>query len=170
MKGQNFDQNEILKCLSSKNIGTYYFPLVKEFKELQNQQARHCEKLSSISKLDSLGPVAVKPIEFQINLPVPYVNLAVPVNYKLNSYKPITENNYVPRHENRVFKLRTGAEDELIQTGSSSLLPLPITPETTTKMEISKKPRLQIMSNKCEIIVYLKLKVREFPQQLVSSI
>ena len=78
-------------------------------------KARHCEKLSSISKLDSLGMVAVKPIEFRITSPIPYINLATPVLYKLNSYKTLNESQYVSKFENRLSKLRTGAEDELTQ-------------------------------------------------------
>lgn len=69
----------------------------------------------SISKLDSLGLVAVKPIEFQIKLETPFINLATPIVYKLNSYKQLTQNNYIAKHENRLLKLRTGAEDELTQ-------------------------------------------------------
>lgn len=118
LKGQKLDDNEEIRAMSAKNIGTYYFPQVAEQRELTNQKARHCEKLQSISKLDSLGQVAVKPIEFQIKTATPYANLNVPVLYKLNEYKPLTENNYVPKYENRVLKLRCGAEDELTKFDS----------------------------------------------------
>jgi len=43
----------------------------------------------------------------------PYINLAIPVHYKLNSYRPLFESSYVPRYEQRLVKLRVGAEDEL---------------------------------------------------------
>lgn len=68
--------------------------------------------------------MAVKPIEFQIQTETPYINLAVAVNYKLNAYKPTYENNYVPKHESRLFKLRTGAEDELTQIDSIPIAPV----------------------------------------------
>lgn len=63
--------------------------------------------------------VAVKSIDFQMPTETPFLNLAVPIQYKLNSYKDLAENNYIPRHENRIMKLRTGAEDELSQVSSS---------------------------------------------------
>ncbi len=69
--------------------------------------------------MDSLGLVAVKPIEFKIKSPTPFINLATPVLYKLNSYKMIHENQYVSKFENRLSKLRTGADDELTQIDSS---------------------------------------------------
>jgi hypothetical protein len=121
-----------------RNIGSYYFPQVVEFKELQNQKARHCEKLLSISKLDSLGMVAVKPIEFQIKLETPFINLATPIHYKLNSYRQLTQNNYVAKHENRLLKLRTGAEDELTQITTDISPPPPtITMQTPVSTKIS---------------------------------
>lgn len=87
---------------------------------MQNQQARHCEKLSSISKLDSLSTVAVKPIEFQVISPVPYINLTTPICYKLNLYNELSGSNFVSKFENRINKLRSGAEDELTQIDSIS--------------------------------------------------
>ncbi len=143
LNGQNLDQNEIIKGISSRNIGSYYFPQVVEFKELQNQKARHCEKLLSISKLDSLGMVAVKPIEFQIKLETPFIDLATPIHYKLNSYKQLTHNNYVARHENRLLKLRTGAEDELTQI-TTDIVPQP--PSLATQTPISTKISANIQS------------------------
>ena len=92
-------------------MGTYYFPCVVEFKEFQNQKARHYEKMNSIAKLDSLGQVAVKSLDFHIKDQIPYIGLAVPVCYKLNNYKKVEENNYVPVQEKRLFTLRKGAED-----------------------------------------------------------
>ena len=62
-----------------------------------------------------MGLVAVKPIEFSIKTETPYVNLGVPKNYTLNNYKHIADSQYVPKFENRISKLRKGAEDELIQ-------------------------------------------------------
>ena len=115
------NQNEILKVLTSKSIGNFYFPYVSEFKEFQNQKVRHCEKLLSISKLDSLGSVAVKPIEFYVQAQVPYSNLALQMNYKLNSYKKDPINKFVSKHETRLFSLRKGAEDELTQIDKSLL-------------------------------------------------
>lgn len=38
MRGENYDQNQILKVLNSKTIGTYYFPQLIEFKELKDQK------------------------------------------------------------------------------------------------------------------------------------
>lgn len=83
-------------------------------------KARHCEKLDSILKLDSLGLVAVKPIDFDAataavaGTDMPYINLTVAVQYKLNSYAPLeASSTYVPRFEQRLAKLRIGAEDEL---------------------------------------------------------
>lgn len=70
--------------------------------------------------MDALGLVAVKPIEFSIKTETPYVNLAVPKYYKLNDYNVITETKYVSKFENRINKLRKGAEDELIQVDTSS--------------------------------------------------
>ena len=118
LKGQNLNQNEFLRVITAKTIGTYYFPQVVEFKEMQNQQARHCEKLASISKLDSLGTVATKPIEFQVKSPVPYINLTTPICYKLNLYNELSGTSFVSKFENRISKLRTGAEDELTQIDS----------------------------------------------------
>lgn len=57
-------------------------------------------------------------MEFNVQSEIPYINLAVPVLYKLNFYKPTYENIYVPMHDNRLFKLRNGAEDELTQIDS----------------------------------------------------
>jgi hypothetical protein len=129
-------------------MGSYYFPQVVEFKELQNQKARHCEKLLSISKLDSLGMVAVKPIEFQIKLETPFINLATPINYKLNSYKQLTHNNYVARHENRLLKLRTGAEDELTQITTDIAAPPPsVTMQTPVLTKISVNHDVGLMSS-----------------------
>jgi hypothetical protein len=119
MRGDKLDENETLKLVSSQTMGTYYFPQVVEFKELQEQKARHCEKLDSALRLDSLGSVAVKTIDFYVPIEVPYINLAVPVQYKINAYRPLFENNYVPKHEHRLGKLRTGAEDELSQIESA---------------------------------------------------
>lgn len=119
LTGQSLNQNEELKQISAKTIGTYYFPQVTEFKEFQNQKSRHYEKLNSISKLDSLGPVATKSIDFNIKAQTPFINLAVPVCYKLNNYKKVDENNYVPIHEKRLMQLRRGAEDELTQIDSN---------------------------------------------------
>ena len=63
--------------------------------------------------------VAVKPIEFVIKSPTPYINLTTPVLYKLNAYKIIHENQYISKFENRLSKLRRGAEDELTQIDST---------------------------------------------------
>ena len=120
MRGENVDKNDNLNVISSKHLGTYFFPQVVEFKEFQNQQTRHFEKLSSISKLDSLGPVAVRPLEFQVKTDTPYLNLAVPILYKLNSYKPLLDNFFVPKYESRIKNLRIGAEDETTQVHSAS--------------------------------------------------
>lgn len=126
LRGENVDQNAILKIVSNKHMGTYFFPQLIEFKEFQNQQARHFEKLSSISKLDSLGSVAVRPLEFQVKTDTPYLNLAIPILYKLNSYKPSLDNFFVPKHESRIKNLRIGAEDETTQLDSTS-------PDNTTE-------------------------------------
>lgn len=64
-------------------------------------------------KLDSLGTVAVKSLDFDAPAETPYIGLAIPVQYKLNSYNSLIESNYVPKYEQRLQKLRTGAEDEL---------------------------------------------------------
>ena len=106
-------QNDSVKGLSVKSIGSYYFPQVNEYRELQNQQARYCEKLSSITKLDSLGLVAVKSIDFQVPHKIAFVAPATPVHYKLNAYRALSDNNYVTRHETRLHNLRKGAHDEL---------------------------------------------------------
>ena len=119
LNGVNMNQNEVLKVLSHKTIGTFYFPYVNEFKEFQNQKVRHYEKLSAISKLDSLETVAVKPIEFQIKAQIPFSTLAIPVTYKLNNYSQENVELYVPKHENRLLALRQGAEDELTQIDSN---------------------------------------------------
>ena len=79
LNGENLNQNGVLKVLTNKTIGTFYYPYVSEFKELQNQKVRHYEKLSSISKLDSLDLVAARPIEFKVKTPTPFSNLAIPV-------------------------------------------------------------------------------------------
>lgn len=105
----------MLKVITSKTIGTYYFPYLNEYKEFQNQKVRHYEKLSSISKLDSLDTVAVRPIEFDVKEKVPFANLAIPVTYKLNKYNQESSSLYVPKHETRLFSLRQGADDELTQ-------------------------------------------------------
>jgi hypothetical protein len=65
--------------------------------------------------LDALGAVAVKSIEFSMQTETPFVNLTVPKNYLLNNYKVITDSQYVSKYDNRINKLRKGAEDELIQ-------------------------------------------------------
>jgi hypothetical protein len=114
----------MIKLIKSKSMGTYYFPHVTEFKDNHNQTIRHCEKLQSISKLDSLGMVAVKPIEYQVPVEVPFISMAIPVNYKLNAYRPFTDNYYVPKHEGRILKLRMGAEDELTQIDTLSIMPV----------------------------------------------
>ena len=85
---------------------------------------RHCEKLQSISKLDSLGTVAVRPLELKLHVEVPFIGLAIPVNYKLNAYRPFTDNHYVPKQESRILKLRMGAEDELTQIDTLSIMPI----------------------------------------------
>ncbi len=130
--GENFDQPQMIKLITNKSIGTYYFPHVSEFKDNNNQTIRHCEKLQSISKLDSLGMVAVKPLEYHVPVEVPFISMAIPVNYKLNAYKPFTDNYYVPKHEERVGKLRMGAEDELTQIDTLSIMPI-----------AAEKPRLE---------------------------
>ena len=94
----------------------------------------------SISKLDSLGAVAVKPVEFHIKAQIPFVDLAVPIWYKLNEYKVENENNYIPKHENRLFRLRTGAEDELTQIDSNMIRP--------TKDTANKNPAMSAQSKK----------------------
>lgn len=167
-RGENVDQNTILKGVSSKHMGTYFFPQVVEFKEFQDQEAKHCEKLTSISKLDSLGCVAVRPLEFQIQSETPYLNLAVPVLYKLNSYKPSLENYFVPKHESRIQKLRVGAEDELTQIDSvpsAKTKSKTQTEQTTTQIldlnpskELSQPPQfhpLHIFVNKIKILFLL---------------
>ena len=73
--------------------------------------------------MDSLGAVAVKPIEFHIKAQIPFVDLAVPICYKLNEYQIHSENNYIPKYENRLFKLRSGAEDELTQIDAIIIRP-----------------------------------------------
>ena len=113
MKGKDLNQENELKAMSQKSVGTFFFPQVAEFKEFQNQQARHCEKLQSISKLDSLGAVAVKSIDYEVKLPVPYANLAIASQYRLNEYKMQVENSYVPKQESRMIRLRVGAEEEM---------------------------------------------------------
>ena len=40
LKGENLNQNELLKVISAKNMGTFYFPQVVEFKEMQNQRVK----------------------------------------------------------------------------------------------------------------------------------
>lgn len=115
LNGENTNQNEVVKMLSTKSMGTCYFPYVNEFKEFQNQKVRHYEKLSSISQLDSLDTVAVRHIEFSIKAQIPYSTLAIPVTYKLNTYNQANSNFYVSKHENRLLALRQGAEDELTQ-------------------------------------------------------
>ena len=45
LKGENLNQNELLKVISAKNMGTYYFPQVVEFREMQNQQVKQKIKL-----------------------------------------------------------------------------------------------------------------------------
>lgn len=162
MKGKDLNQENELKAMSQKSVGTFFFPQVVEFKEFQNQQARHCEKLQSISKLDSLGPVAVKSIDYEVKLPVPYANLAIPSQYRLNEYKMHVENSYVPKQESRVLKLRVGAEDELTQIDTtvvsnnldsySNLLPKTESKqqqlkESTTKPTVSKKTAVAKQSN-----------------------
>ncbi|CAF0716214.1 unnamed protein product [Brachionus calyciflorus] len=125
-RGENEDQNHVLRTISSKTMGTYYFPQIVEFKEFQDQKAKHCEKISSITKLESLGLVAVRPIDFQVQQETPYVNLAIPVLYKLNTYKAANENFFVPKHEGRLMKLRSGAEDELTQIDSAAFENTPV--------------------------------------------
>lgn len=152
MSGQSLNQNEELKQISLKSIGTYYFPSVSEFKEFQNQKVRHYEKLNSISKLDSLGPVAVKSIDFHLKAQIPFVNLAVPVCYKLNNYKQMDENNYVPIHEKRLMSLRKGAEDELTQIDTSLIK----TNKTETKVKIKEEAKPVKESTKIIDLVPLK--------------
>jgi hypothetical protein len=78
-----------------------------------------------------LGHVAVKPIEFKIKSPTPFINLATPILYKLNSYKMVHDSQYVSKFENRLSKLRTGAEDELTQIDSTLIE----TEKTSRKVE-----------------------------------
>ena len=113
LKGENLDELGSVKSIQVRNMGTSYFAQVDEFKEFHEQKARHCEKLESILKLDSLGAVAVKTIDFDVPHETPYIGLAIPVNYKLNSYRALSESSYVPKFEQRWAKLRLGAEDEL---------------------------------------------------------
>jgi hypothetical protein len=80
--------------------------------------------------LDALGYVAVRPIEFTLNTQIPYSTLATPQNYKLNDYKPSKNAYYVPKHENRAMKLRTGAADEY--------MPADFQPHTTVQ---TNKPK-----------------------------
>lgn len=115
LNGENTNQNEVVKMLSTKSIGTLYCPFVNEFKELQNQKVRHYEKLSSIAQLNSLDIVAVRHIEFNVKAQIPFSSLAIPVTYKLNAYSQDNSNFYVSKHENRLLALRQGAEDELTQ-------------------------------------------------------
>lgn len=140
LKGQTLNQNELLKAISANSLGTYYFPQVIEFREMQNQSSSHCEKLASISKLDSLGHVAVKPIEFKIKMPTPLVQLTTPVLYKLNCYKEINENRYISRFENRISKLRSGAEDELMTIDSTTTTTTTLVTEISVKEEEQTKP------------------------------
>lgn len=81
--------------------------------KIKRFKARHCEKLESVLKLESLGAVAVKPLDFDVPIETPYIDLAIPVNYKLNAYRPLFDSTYVPKYEQRLQKLRSGAEDEL---------------------------------------------------------
>jgi len=140
LTGQTINQNEVLKLISMKTMGTYYFPLLTEFKEFQNQKARHYEKMNSIANLDSLGQVAVKSIDFHIKEQIPYINLAVPVCYKLNNYKKCEENNYVPVHEKRLFTLRKGAEDEVTQIDSNVIKANAVNTTTLKKKENQETP------------------------------
>ena len=116
LSGESTNQNEVVKSLSSKTMGTFYFPYVTEFKEFQNQKVRHYEKLSSIAQLDSLDTVAARPLEFSVKASIPFASLAIPVTYRLNGYgRGESARAYVARHEGRWLSLRRGAEDELTQ-------------------------------------------------------
>ncbi|GFO40892.1 cilia- and flagella-associated protein 221-like [Plakobranchus ocellatus] len=65
---------------------------------------------------DALGNVPFKPTEIVVKRDVPFFNLKVPHQYKLQGYQPhsvhLASSGYVPTH--RVRQLRTGAEDEVI--------------------------------------------------------
>lgn len=155
LTGQHSNQNEVIKQISAKTIGTYYFPFVTEFKEFQNQKARHYEKMNSIANLDSLGLVATKSIDFHIKPQIPFINLAVPVCYKLNEYKKVEDNNFVPVFEKRLISLRKGAEDELTQIDSN----LKTSTSEADKQSLDmKQEEKEIVHEKTKIIDLVPLK------------
>jgi hypothetical protein len=96
-------------------MGTFYFPLVEHLNELSDTSTQnYCEKLSTIDALDSLGAVAVRSIEMSAPTRTPYIDLVVPLTYKLNEYRPDKYDlEHVPVQEHRLLNLRCGSEDEL---------------------------------------------------------
>jgi hypothetical protein len=73
--------------------------------------------------------------------------MSVPVNYKLNDYKSFTDNFYVPKFENRIMKLRSGAEDELTQIDSMSII-MPVSNKDKSKKETLSNNESGINNNK----------------------
>lgn len=110
------DENEFLKSITRKTFGSYNFPAISDSKEIHTQKAKHCEKLSSVLHLDSLGCVAVRPNQFNYKQDKIYLNLSTPINYKLNSYG-CQMSKYVLKDEN-MLKLRSGADDEYTKIDS----------------------------------------------------
>lgn len=66
---------------------------------------------------DALGNVPFKPTDIVVKRDVPFFNLKVPHQYKLQGYQPHNvhqaSSGYVPTH--RIRELRVGAEDEVIR-------------------------------------------------------
>jgi hypothetical protein len=78
--------------------------------------------LKIFKRLDALGYVATRPIEFSLNVEIPYATLVIPQNYKLNSYETSKDTFYVPKYEERISKLRTGAVDEYMSADFQPLI------------------------------------------------
>ncbi len=137
LNGQNLDENEFLKNITRKTFGSYNFPAISDSKEIHTQNARHCEKLSSVLHLDSLGLVAVRPNTFNYKLDKIYLNLSTPINYKLNSYG-CRMSKYVLKDENLV-KLRSGADDEYTKIDTDVASSFNLKEETQNKQNKLQK-------------------------------
>jgi len=139
LAGESLGQHEVIKMLSNKSLGTHYYPYVADFKHFHSLKARHYEKLSSISRLESLDMVAVRPVDLQVCHQVPFANLAIQVAYQLNCYgKDNCKNVFVPKHDTRFNALRQGAEDELTKIDVGLVQLVLSEPEVAVKEDATK--------------------------------
>jgi len=156
LNGQNLDENEFLKSISRKTFGSYNFPAISDSKEIHTQKARHCEKLSSVLRLDSLGLVAVRPNQFNYKQDKIFLNLSTPITYKLNSYG-CQMNKYVLKDEN-MLKLRSGADDEFTKIDSDIASSFKLKEETQEKnvqiqtQHLEKEKPNQLLNKESKII------------------